>query len=114
LRTYIYKVAKYMPENKKNENSLKKIDSRLRGNDGDGQIKRICAWCGDVMGYKPGNAVVYKGVKIDMTHGICEACEAEVKKEIEGHRINGQAAAFAKASESQTGLAHTGKMEVTL
>lgn len=34
-------------------------------------MKRVCAWCGKVLGYRKG------GVKGDVTHGICKACEAK-------------------------------------
>ncbi|GAJ04496.1 unnamed protein product [marine sediment metagenome] len=34
-------------------------------------MKRVCAWCGKVLGDKKG------GAKGDITHGICKACEAK-------------------------------------
>jgi hypothetical protein len=43
------------------------------------EIKRVCAWCGKIMGYKQGSAVIYDGVTVDKTHGICEECERDVR-----------------------------------
>jgi hypothetical protein len=50
------------------------------------EIKRICAWCGKVMGTKPGNAIVFNGGRVDETHGICEACQEIVSEEIRDYR----------------------------
>lgn len=33
---------------------------------GEGQLHRVCAWCGKHMGYKPGGS--------GETHGICDVC----------------------------------------
>ena len=37
-------------------------------------MKRVCAWCGKVLGYKKG------GKKGDVTHGMCGECFKKEKE----------------------------------
>jgi len=43
-------------------------------------IKRICAWCGNFMGFKSG----IPDKDLSITHGMCESCENEVNERING------------------------------
>jgi hypothetical protein len=37
-------------------------------------MKRVCAWCGKVIGYRK------EGVKGGVTHGICRSCMSKMLK----------------------------------
>jgi len=38
-------------------------------------MKRVCAWCGECMGYKEGD-----GIPEQITHGICQTCKDKMVK----------------------------------